>query len=304
MPLGALVPKGSLNLTVAGRSVSSDRLANSALRVQASCMAMGQAAGAAAALAVRANSTPSDVPLDEIRELATLIRPHLGVVTAVNEAQLAYLGSLETIAEEKGRLVEALPPNTTVLVVSDHGGELLLERGEILPADRRVAAAPERIDVGIVLDQRHGGGRHQRVHLPVGPPGLHVLEDREREHQVAEPVGATAQLPHLYLVATGGTERALLDLLRVIADSGEGLYRRGLTISARATDFLVVRFDRAGRLNVHDRANVRTIDAHAKGVRRDHEISRADSAPRCVERYLWSRFNVAAMGMLVDLGTE
>ena len=42
-----------MNILVAGRCVSSDRLANSGLRVQASCMAMGQAAGAAAALAVQ-----------------------------------------------------------------------------------------------------------------------------------------------------------------------------------------------------------------------------------------------------------
>ena len=53
LPLGALVPKGSQRLLVAGRTVSSDRRANSALRVEASCMAMGQAAGAAAALGVR-----------------------------------------------------------------------------------------------------------------------------------------------------------------------------------------------------------------------------------------------------------
>ena len=41
------------------RIVSSDRAANSALRVQASCMAMGQAAGAAATLAARAGITPA-----------------------------------------------------------------------------------------------------------------------------------------------------------------------------------------------------------------------------------------------------
>jgi len=51
VPRSALIPKGSRNLLVAGRCVSSDRLANSALRVQASCMGMGQAAGANAALA-------------------------------------------------------------------------------------------------------------------------------------------------------------------------------------------------------------------------------------------------------------
>lgn len=48
--------------------------------------------------------------IDEIRELAALIRPQIGIVTSVNETHLAYLGSLEAIAAEKGRLVEALPP--------------------------------------------------------------------------------------------------------------------------------------------------------------------------------------------------
>ena len=69
IPLSALVPKGSSNILVAGRCVSSDRLANSGLRVQAPCMAMGQAAGVAAALASRKNTTPLEVPLNEIREL-------------------------------------------------------------------------------------------------------------------------------------------------------------------------------------------------------------------------------------------
>lgn len=69
IPLRALIPKGSRNLLVAGRSVSSDRLANSALRVQASCMAMGQAAGAAAALAVRMKKTPGDVAVEDLRTI-------------------------------------------------------------------------------------------------------------------------------------------------------------------------------------------------------------------------------------------
>jgi len=69
IPLSALVPKGSENIIVAGRSVSSDRLANSGLRVQAPCMAMGQAAGVAAALAVRKETTPLEVSLIEIKEM-------------------------------------------------------------------------------------------------------------------------------------------------------------------------------------------------------------------------------------------
>jgi hypothetical protein len=69
VPLRALIPKGSRNIIVAGRCISSDRLANSALRVQASCMGMGQAAGAVAAIAVRHNTTPENIPLLEVKEL-------------------------------------------------------------------------------------------------------------------------------------------------------------------------------------------------------------------------------------------
>ncbi len=72
IPLSALVPKGSQNMLVAGRCVSSDRFANSGLRVQASCMAMGQAAGVAAALAAKSDTPPLAVPLKKIR--ATLRR--------------------------------------------------------------------------------------------------------------------------------------------------------------------------------------------------------------------------------------
>ena len=66
VPLRALVPKGARNFLVAGRCVGSDREANSGLRVQATCMAMGQAAGAAAACAAARGCAPLEVPLGEI----------------------------------------------------------------------------------------------------------------------------------------------------------------------------------------------------------------------------------------------
>jgi alanine racemase len=46
---------------------------------------------------------------DEIAQLSQLTRPQVGIVTAVNHAHLAYLGSLDAIAQEKARLLEALP---------------------------------------------------------------------------------------------------------------------------------------------------------------------------------------------------
>jgi alanine racemase len=76
--------------------------------------------------------------LDEIRELAALTHPQIGVVTSVNETHLAYLGSLEAIALEKGRLVEALPPE-------GEGGVAILNYD-----DRRVRAMAERTRARVV----------------------------------------------------------------------------------------------------------------------------------------------------------
>ena len=67
VPLRSLVPRGSTNLLVAGRCISSDRLANSALRVQASCMGMGQVAASAAALAIKYHTTPLQVPIEKLK---------------------------------------------------------------------------------------------------------------------------------------------------------------------------------------------------------------------------------------------
>ena len=69
VPRGALLPKGLENIIVAGRCISSDREANSGLRVQAPCMATGQAAGALAALSVLENTTPREVSMERLREL-------------------------------------------------------------------------------------------------------------------------------------------------------------------------------------------------------------------------------------------
>ncbi len=72
IPLGAMRPRGIKNMFVAGRCVSSDRSANSAIRVKASCMAMGQVAGAAVFQAMRreAGDTRS-VDVSELRAYLT-----------------------------------------------------------------------------------------------------------------------------------------------------------------------------------------------------------------------------------------
>lgn len=62
----ALQPKGANRLLAAGRCVSCDRDTQSAIRVCAPCMAMGQAAGAAAALAAQKNLAVKELDYNEL----------------------------------------------------------------------------------------------------------------------------------------------------------------------------------------------------------------------------------------------
>jgi len=64
-----VLPINSRNFIVAGRCISSDRMANSALRTQASCMAMGQAAGVMGALSAKTGKEVSDLNMDFIYSL-------------------------------------------------------------------------------------------------------------------------------------------------------------------------------------------------------------------------------------------
>ena len=62
IPYGALIPKGAKRILCAGRCMSGDTDANSAVRVQAPCMATGQAAGCAAAIAAKNSIAVKEVP--------------------------------------------------------------------------------------------------------------------------------------------------------------------------------------------------------------------------------------------------
>lgn len=67
IPYRCLIPEGSENLLVAGRCISTTGKALGSVRLMACCMALGQAAGAAAALASRASITPAKLDADQLR---------------------------------------------------------------------------------------------------------------------------------------------------------------------------------------------------------------------------------------------
>jgi hypothetical protein len=67
VPLRCLVPRGSVNLVTAGRCLAADGPGFGSVRVMATCMAMGQGAGTAAALSVRHGYSMSAMDDDLLR---------------------------------------------------------------------------------------------------------------------------------------------------------------------------------------------------------------------------------------------
>ncbi len=67
IPYGCLLPRGVANLLVAGRCLSATHDAHASVRSMGQCMAMGQAAGTAAALAKNSRVTPRELRIEELQ---------------------------------------------------------------------------------------------------------------------------------------------------------------------------------------------------------------------------------------------
>jgi hypothetical protein len=68
VPYRVLLAKGINGLMMVGRCISTDRVANGSIRQQAGCILTGQAAGTAAAIAVKTKKTPRDIDIKTLQE--------------------------------------------------------------------------------------------------------------------------------------------------------------------------------------------------------------------------------------------
>jgi len=68
IPYRCLTPRGLRNVLVAGRAISCDRLMQGSVRIMPSCLAMGEAAGLAAAMAGRANNNIRGFPVTDLQQ--------------------------------------------------------------------------------------------------------------------------------------------------------------------------------------------------------------------------------------------
>ena len=69
IPYRVMLPEKVKNLLVAGRAVSSTKVASGAIRVSVSCMEMGEAAGVAAAMAAKDGISPDEIDVQAMRNI-------------------------------------------------------------------------------------------------------------------------------------------------------------------------------------------------------------------------------------------
>lgn len=79
IPYGSLVPKAVDNLLAAGRCISADHVAESGTRAISLCMMTGEAAGAAAAVAIRSGKRPAEICVKELQQILKAQNIHLPV---------------------------------------------------------------------------------------------------------------------------------------------------------------------------------------------------------------------------------
>jgi len=97
----------------------------------------------------------------EIARLAAMAMPNVGLISAVHEAHLAGLGSLEAIAKAKGELFEALPPEAMALLCMDE--PRIVAQARRCEAKQFRYGRSEGADLRLVKEVSLGtGGQHLR----------------------------------------------------------------------------------------------------------------------------------------------
>jgi UDP-N-acetylmuramoyl-tripeptide--D-alanyl-D-alanine ligase len=135
---------------------------------------------------------------EEIRPLAKMVRPHVGVITTIAPAHLEAFGSLDGIARAKAELFSGIEPGGTALLNTDHAQiDLLLSEakaadianvvtyGEAEGADWRITDVVLHADASTATIV-HGA---ERIALILQVPGRHMLANATAALAVADLAG-------------------------------------------------------------------------------------------------------------------
>ena len=133
--------------------------------------------------------------LGQIDDLCRIARPHIGVITRVGEAHTELVGGIEGVAQAKGELIEALPPQGVAILNADDQRVLsmsarsvapVLSYGESVGADVRITDV--RLDAhGCALFDVVTPSGSASLNLSI--PGRHMAHNAAAAIAVGEALG-------------------------------------------------------------------------------------------------------------------
>jgi len=162
----------------------------------------------------------------EIRDLAAIGRPEIGIVTAVQPVHLSRIGTIEAIEQAKGELVEALPPDGVAILNADDARV------------RRMASrtAARTVTYGFAADADVRGDEVRS--LGVDGMAFIVSADGGRHAAAIPTLGRLAVHNALAAVAAGRAAGIPIDRIVSALGSGWTAPHRGELV--RAGDILIV----------------------------------------------------------------
>lgn len=107
----------------------------------------------------------------EISALTHMARPHIALITTINPAHLADLGSTENIARAKAEIFEGLPPNGSALIPGDLAETyILVEKAKALGLKNiYLFGEHPQCDFRLVSCQPHDTETHVKIELEDAP---------------------------------------------------------------------------------------------------------------------------------------
>jgi len=233
----------------------------------------------------------------EIAPLAALARPDVAVVTNIGIAHVEYMGSREAIAQEKGTLVEALPPSgTAILNADDDFSKLIASKTKAdaiycgLADDANIRATELTQDFSGMKFQLHAFGKTVSAQLPV--PGIHMVRNALLAVGVGHVFGmsleeSVAGLMNLQLTK-GRLEQKVVRGIQVLDDTynanPDSMKAALLTLSQMSTNGRrIAVLGRMGELGAESERGHRSVGQVASDLGLDCLVSVGDEAKLIAE---------------------
>jgi UDP-N-acetylmuramoyl-tripeptide--D-alanyl-D-alanine ligase len=133
--------------------------------------------------------------LGQIDDLCRIARPHIGVITRVGEAHTELVGGIEGVAQAKGELIEALPPQGVAILNADDERVIAMRSRSVAPIQSFGESANADIRITELRLDAHGCALFD-ISTPSGSatvnlsiPGRHMAHNAAAAIAVGEALG-------------------------------------------------------------------------------------------------------------------